>query len=277
MEDGKRAAEEYGTGNYGKAAVDLIAGTLNAALDWTPAQKLALLIGAGARTFPWRMVKHAEQMEKAGKSPEEIWRAAGLERGADGYWRAEISDRGYRLRPKVGTLDSEGFRTAGLFEQHTHPDFQRAYPDLANVQSRLRIDPNVKERGMFSPGQVSVETSLKSTAKSQFFHEFQHLIDYIEGFARGGSPYEFFIKPGVTPQDAIERYKRLAGEVAADNVKQRLYMNDKQRALRPPSWSEERYVKIPRDQQDVRFSRDVFPHAPPPHGTRYTGGVGHGR
>src|SRR5215467_4320533 len=103
MQDGAQAGKDLEAGNYGNAAANLAAGVVNTGLDWLPAGKqLAILGGVTAKTFPWAKLKIAEAMEKAGKSVDEIWRATGLERGADKFWRFEISDRGYRVKPNVG-------------------------------------------------------------------------------------------------------------------------------------------------------------------------------
>jgi hypothetical protein len=52
MQDSSRAGEEAQAGNYGKAAAHVGMGTLNAALDWLPPAKLAILGGMMAKTFP---------------------------------------------------------------------------------------------------------------------------------------------------------------------------------------------------------------------------------
>jgi Large polyvalent protein associated domain 23 len=100
-QDASFAGEEAKAGNYGKAAAHLGLGTLNAALDWLPPAKLAIIAGTMAKTFPWGTLSTAMKMEAAGKSAEEIWRATGLERAADGRWTFEIPDKGYQVNPNV--------------------------------------------------------------------------------------------------------------------------------------------------------------------------------
>jgi hypothetical protein len=190
-------------------------------------------------------------MEKAGKSVDEIWRATGLERGADNFWRFEISDRGYRVKPNVGVLDNEGFRVAPLYEQQVHPGLQAAYPDLARAQSKIRIDPRGPEFGFFQPGSISVEVQTRPPVKSISTHELQHMIGYLEGHARGGNLFEF-MKPGISRREAYELYRRLAGEVEARNAQSRLYESELQRQRKSPLRTEEK--DIPRDQQIIRFS-----------------------
>jgi conjugative element/phage-associated large polyvalent protein len=250
MQDGAQAGKDFDAGNYGNAAVHLGAGVVNTGLDWLPGGKqLAILGGMTAKTFPWAKLKIAEAMEKAGKSVDEIWRATGLERGADNFWRFEISDRGYRVKPNVGILDNEGFRGAPLYEQQVHPGMQAAYPSLAGAQSKIRIDPNGPELGVFEPGGISVEAPIRSPVKYISTHELQHMIDHLEGHARGGQPLEF-MKPGISVEEARELYRRLAGEVAARNAQSRLYESELQRQRKSPVRTEDR----PRDQQIIRFS-----------------------
>src|SRR5215831_10303599 len=249
MQYGAQAGKDLEAGSYGNAAANLAAGVVNTGLDWLPAGKqLAILGGITAKTFPWAKLKIAEAMEKAGKSIDEIWRATGLERGADNFWRFEISDRGYRVKPNVGVLDNEGFRVAPLYEQQVHPGLQAAYPNLAGAQSRIRIDPHGPERGVFEPGSISVEVQTRPPVKSISTHELQHMIAHLEGHARGGQPLEFR-KPGISWQEARELYLRLAGEVEARNAASRLYESELQRQQKSLLRTED----IPRDQQIIRF------------------------
>jgi hypothetical protein len=254
MQDSAQAGKDLEAGNYANAAAHLGAGVTNLGLDWLPAGKqLAILGGIAAKTFPWAKLKIAEAMEKAGKSVDEIWRATGLERGADNFWRFEISDRGYRVKPNVGVLDNEGFRVAPLYEQQVHPGMQAAYPSLAQAKSKIRIDPNmrIEWRGSFTPGHIEIETPSRSEVRTVSTHELQHMIDYLERHARGGQPLEF-MKPGVLREEAYQLYRRLAGEVAARNAKERLYHSELQRLRRSPQRTED----APRDQQIVLFHYD---------------------
>ena len=139
-QDASLAGEEAKAGNYDKAAAHLGLGTANAALDWLPPAKLALIGGTMARTFPWNKLPTAMKMEAAGKSGEEIWRATGLERAADGRWNFEIPDKGYQVNPNVGER-VKSMTVAPLYEHHAHPGMQAAYPGLSDWQSRLRVDP----------------------------------------------------------------------------------------------------------------------------------------
>jgi Large polyvalent protein associated domain 23 len=264
MQDSAQAEKDLKAGNYASAAAHTGAGVINLGLDWVPVGKqLAILGGIAAKTFPWAKLKIAEAMEKAGKSVDEIWRATGLERGADDFWRFEISDRGYHVKPNVGVLDNEGFRVAPLYEQQVHPGMQAAYPSLAQAQSKIRIDPSMRTEGVgsftpggaFTPKAIEIDVPSRSHVRVKSIHELQHMIGNIEGHARGGNPLEF-MRPGVSWQAARDMYYRLAGEVEARNAQHRLYDSELQRMRRSPQWTEKKLeIPVPRHQQIILFDK----------------------
>jgi hypothetical protein len=246
-QDASFAGEEAKAGNYEKAAAHLGLGTLNAALDWLPPAKLAIIAGTMAKTFPWGKLSTAMKMEAAGKSAEEIWRATGLERAADGRWTFEIPDKGYQVNPNVGErAESKTVRVAPLYEHHVHPGMQEAYPGLSSWQSRLSIGPREKPFGStnFDRNQLAVYAPSPNWARSVGIHELKHLIDWIEKHAPGGSPDQF-IKLGIPERKAYDLYNRLVGEVAARNAQQRPHLDDRLRRIWPPKWTED----VPRDRQ----------------------------
>jgi hypothetical protein len=222
-------------------------GTLNGVLDWLPPAKLAIIAGMTAKTFPWGKLPTAMKMEAASKSAEEIWRATGLERAADGRWTFEIPDKGYQVRPNVGDrIESKSVTSAPLYEHHAHPGMQEAYPGLSNWKSRLSVDPVEKRYGAtaFRKKQLEVRAPDLESARSVGIHELKHLIDWIEKHPPGGSPGQF-MKLGIPEQEAYDLYHRLVGEVAARNAQKRLDWGDIIRSLRRPSATED----VPRDRQ----------------------------
>ncbi len=246
-QDASLAGEEAKAGNYGKAAAHLGLGTVNAALDWLPPAKLALIGGTMARTFPWNKLPTAMKMEAAGKSADEIWRVTGLERAADGRWTFEIPDKGYQVNPNVGErIGSESVTVAPLYEHHAHPGMQEAYPGLSNWESRLSISPLEKPRGAtnVNRSRLAVHAPTLEQARSVGIHELKHLIDWIEKHPPGGSPHQF-MKLGIPEQEAYDLYNRLIGEVAARNARKRLDWGDIIRSLRRPAATED----VPRHRQ----------------------------
>lgn len=245
MEDTSHANQEAQAGNYGKAAAHLGMGTANVGLDWVPGGKLAIIAGTMARTFPWNKLPTAMRMEAAGRSADEIWRAADLERAADGRWTFEISDKGFRVNPNAGERVWGSARQAPLYEHYTHSGMREAYPQLANRPSLLVIDPLERGVGRVWPyDKVMVRASNLQMAKSLAMHELKHLIDEVEKHPPGGQ-WKQFMGPGVSEQDARDIYWRLIGEVAARNAQRRLEMSQRERRLRSPQRTE----SVPRDQQ----------------------------
>jgi hypothetical protein len=256
--DASQAREEAQAGNYGKAATHFGMGTVNAALDWLPPAKLAILGGMMARTFPWERLPTALEMEAAGKSAKKIWQEAGLERGAADNWKFEISDKGYRIRPRAGEPSMwEGVTHAPLYEHHAHPGMREAYPDLADTQSFLRVRPRERRYGEFQPDYETliVQAPDLAGARNVGIHELQHLIDWLEKHPPGGSP-RYFRDRGFSAQEASDRYWKLIGEVVARNAERRLRMPERLRRIRPPSATE----SVPRHQQinlyDDRWRED---------------------
>jgi hypothetical protein len=246
-QDASRASEEAAAGNYGKAAAHLGLGTINAALDWIPPAKLAVIGGTMARTFPWSQLPTAMKMEAAGKSADEIWRATGLERAADERWTFEIPDKGYQVNPNVGERMGPGSLTvAPLYEHHAHPGMQEAYPGLANWQSRLTINPLENPHGSTNVNRnwVAVHAPTLEWARHVGIHELKHAIDRIEKHPPGGSPHQF-MKLGIPEQEAYDLYNRLVGEVAARNAQKRLDWGDIIRSYRRPAATED----VPRHRQ----------------------------
>jgi hypothetical protein len=244
-QDASLAGEEAKAGNYGKAAAHLGLGTVNAALDWFPLAKLAIIGGTMARTFPWNRLPAAMKMEAAGKSADEIWRATGLERAADERWTFEIPDKGYQVNPNAGQrIGSQSLTVAPLYEHHAHPGMQEAYPGLANWQSRLTINPLQDLRGSTNVDRnwVAVHAPTLEWARHVGIHELKHAIDRIEKHPPGGSPRQF-MKLG--EQEAYDLYNRLVGEVAARNAQKRLDWGDTIRSYRRPAATED----VPRHRQ----------------------------
>lgn len=249
-QDSSRASEEAQAGNYGKAAAHLGMGTVNAALDWLPSSKLALIGGTMAKTFPWKKLPTAMEMEAAGRSADEIWRATGLERNTAGNWTFEISDKGYYVRPNP---ENSTVSVAPLYEQYVHPGMHEAYPGLSNWRSRLIINPVAERRGAtnFNEGVMEVRARGLEGARNAGTHELQHLIGKLENHPPGGSP-RHFLKRGLSEQEAFDHYLRLIGEVAARNAQYRLHLSDHERSLWPPRATE----RIPRNRQINLFDDD---------------------
>lgn len=171
--------------------------------------ELGIFGGRLAKTAPLDDLARAEAMEQAGTSADDIWKATGWGRGADGKWRFEIPDNqttwkippkdwisrnddGVLMAPNVGTAFEKAkadlvpqapVRVKRIME---HQPLSDAYPAALNTPLRL-------ERGAASGSHtgdsIGVHQSLTPMdAKSTFLHELQHGTQSTEGFAVGGRP-----------------------------------------------------------------------------------------
>ena len=89
-------------------------GTVNAALDWLPPAKLAILGGMMARTFPWERLPTALEMEAAGKSAQKIWQDYGslspLKEGPRLYFEIAGTDQStWKVIPSSDPSIVEGY------------------------------------------------------------------------------------------------------------------------------------------------------------------------
>lgn len=88
-----------------KAGANLVGNAINDAMVYnqgplaaiTP-QPMRMFIGPQAKTYDVGRAMKAEEMLKAGASPEEVWKATGTMIGKDGIPRQEISDAGSTFR-----------------------------------------------------------------------------------------------------------------------------------------------------------------------------------
>lgn len=164
------------------------------------------LMGAGASTsfmrpsglgiFGGRMSKEAiqaaENMEAKGVPEDQIKRLTGLERGAEGKWRLEISDAASDLKLwNFKQLDT-GEKSAYLGNVFKHPRFYQAYPEAQTIEV-FRVPKDYPllgkgNEGVFQPrtGQIFLREDLSTEkAKSVLLHEIQHWVQLKEGFAIG--------------------------------------------------------------------------------------------
>ena len=140
----------------------------------------------------------AKQMEEAKKDAKAIKLATGWERGADGKWRYEMPDAKIKDMKDIGgghivkRFDDDMLWNGGkLADVIDAPGLFEAYPQLKDV----RIDTDAIMNDMPSNGVYNAKTNTITIhadelkyMNSILNHEIQHAIQYIEGFAKGGSP-----------------------------------------------------------------------------------------
>ena len=140
----------------------------------------------------------AREMEAEKKDAKAIKMATGWERGADGKWRYEIADS--KLNDMMD-VDGKGkmvkrheedmlWTSGKLGEVVVAPELFKAYPKLKDV--RLETDSimnNLPSNGEYNAktNTITIHADELKYLNSILNHEIQHAIQYLEGFARGGS------------------------------------------------------------------------------------------
>jgi hypothetical protein len=210
----------------------------------------AIMGGIGAANFPRKQFQKALNMEKAGHSAEDIWRATRFERGTTGRWLFEMLDKDYRLQP-VGAFDGQGYRVAPLYDHHAHPAVQEAYPQFSDMTSRLKIDPKAKKaEGSFDPATRTVTVVARDLeeARKVGIHELMHVIQNEERLPVGAS-VDWLKKnfKNMSQGRAEWIYWRLVGEAQSRAMENRLLLNEAERLAMPPSLSERppRNIQVP--------------------------------
>lgn len=191
-------------------------------------------------------IGQAQRMLKEKSDPREIKLLTGWEQGVDKRWRYEIPDP---------------FHDTQAIEDYVKPRFGQpmniqlilrdtriltAYPEFRAITLYAIYSPRQGVAGYYNPATNGIVVSM-GTPKDELeyqidgvlLHEFQHLIQAIEGFACGGDAKAL----------GRRRYMAMAGEVEARNIprRHRLTDEDRLRSLRTDTQN------IPDRQQIIRF------------------------
>ena len=229
---------------------------------------------AEERTARMDNLSVARKMEEEKKDAKAIKMATGWERGADGKWRYEMPDAKIKDTMDVGGghivkryEDDMLWNGGKLSNVIDAPELFKAYPQLKDV----RIDTDAIMNDMPSNGEYNSKTNTITIHADELKymngilnHEIQHVIQDIEGFAKGGSPrlvrgevkkrFDEVTKQikqlraegkedeaktlieknrglynAYQKNDDFNSYKSLAGEVEARNVSARLNMTPEER------------------------------------------------
>lgn len=288
-QDAQNARAAFSEGRYGQAFGDAVSSVLNAGSEMLPvAGKVApaILAGVGARTAPLDKLRQAFAMEKAGATPDEIWRQAGWERGADTKWRFEIPDN----QSVVDENLYQSLKSAGsvpMSDLLHHPELYVAYPAIG----QLPVDAQPGRGGVYQGSRIGLGADAPITdVRDVLLHEAQHGVQGAEGFATGTNPryVDVTVRNGFardlanarTPREAEQiqalfeafdnngadavrnAYLGTAGEVEARNVgTNRLFMAPENRARWRPAATED--PRFPRDRQILPNYAGVPPNPPP--------------
>ena len=186
-------------------------------------------------------LKRAELMTKAGKTPQQIRLATGWELAQDNEWRYEIPDgkilqkeikkilpridKSFRFR-KIFTkkqLEQNLPVSAKLGDFFDAPELFTAYPQLKDMIVTFK---NEIQGGKFSGLAYGIKpvdgTNIDLDAnlnlpemQSVLLHEVQHIIQEIEGFARGGTDEAGTLSGSVANNVASELIFRLLKNVSS--------------------------------------------------------------
>ncbi len=186
--------------------------------------------------------------------------------------RFEIDDR--KSKVDLGEIYTNGFYSASLNKVLKHPELFKQYPELKDI--KVKLEPlDLGTNGFYDPKTNSItinELAVESVDPKQLLlHEVQHVIQGIEGFARGASvgmdekeiirkfrpmvenlPAFRDLKTEVEKNDfiinfarsqtrsndlrelAYDAYRKSSGEIESRSVENRMGMTPEQRATTLP-------------------------------------------
>ena len=170
---------------------DVLAGELGFA-------PVGMFIGQGSNLWKPEQAFKAAKMEKAGKSPQEIWKETGTARFADGNWRQEISDADAKMiaKPTKEILSTN----PNIQNVMSHPELYSSYDEM--LATRLKPQEGYaggsyeSATGNIGLKPLSVLADWRMSAYKEpkiktLLHESQHKIQGIEDWGRGGGYDEF--------------------------------------------------------------------------------------
>lgn len=230
----------------------------------------------------------AREMEKAGKTPKEIYLATGWERTKDNNkWKYDLPD-GTLLKSKK---ELENIRETTLGEVLNSNELFVAYPEIKNYKINIINDKKTNWVAAFDPSTKQFNINIANIEQNRneyqllptLLHETQHAIQNVEIFQRGGNTklsnivlygefQKYIAEKGISnPTEKqfndfvrkrfgdkvvdsnnfeFELYKSIAGEVEARNVEKRFNMPEAERKAKMLSETEdvEEQYKIYIDQ-----------------------------
>ncbi len=161
---------------------------------------VGMIAGKGARLTEHPPLRAAEALEKLGTPANEIRRMTGFERGHDGHWRWEWSNKDTKFNEGVPVQSWQG-KLSDLIDE---PALFANYPQMKDYVISTRIDQRPPGGTYFGRsvslrggGQPIIEVHGRSREEllSTLIHEAQHGIQELEGHHRGSSPASPDLKP----------------------------------------------------------------------------------
>ena len=251
--------------------------------------------GRRARNANITTKEKAEKMEAAGRSKEEIFHDTGWFRGADGEWRFEIDDSGFRFFPegdanfannedyqrykkmwKEADFENKDFpmldeiygaelgrekKLLGFYIQHkalfeNYPHLQHATFRYEEMQDGRRAYYNPEGNEIVLDKGMQSEYTLEP-AKMSVLHEIQHAIQNFEGFSRGTSLTEMSKTYGA--ENAYHSYRNAAGEIEARDTEARRNLTEEERREKFPDIGNEKtiFVETTGEKFSLRENKEI--------------------
>mgnify|MGYP003375660639 FL=1 len=180
-------------------------------------------------------LEKAKELESSGADEIEIWEKTGWYKDKDKKWKFEISQSGgefdWDLLKSIRYDYSRDNNYMKLKEVLQDRELFQAYPELQDL--KIQADPlgeDILGEYKKDKKKISLELdTLKSPqeAKSTLYHEIQHAIQDIEGFAYGEKQWENSIWD-------FNKYRNRHGEVEARNVQNRMQQVSGYETKKPP-------------------------------------------
>lgn len=188
------------------------------------------MMGVKSKLFDKNALAQAQIMASNGAHPETIYKQTGTFKGADGRWRQEIDDSAAKFdenwshRPPVKAPPeskdpfeqvpfnpNEGQVASRLDTVVDHPELFKAYPQLKDVT--VRFDPNNPSAHWDRTNNEIVVGEHFRADKGTLYHEIQHAVQDLEGFAKGTFPgkaaQHFKLKFDEAIRPVVDRLKEL--------------------------------------------------------------------
>jgi hypothetical protein len=163
------------------------------------------MTGVKSRIFDKNALAQAQIMAADGVHPDVIHAKTGTFKGTDGRWRQELDDSTAKFDEdwiSKGDLTNKiGGSSAKLTEVVDHPDLFKAYPMLKDV--KVVFDPqHPSAHWDVTKNEIVVGEHFKAD-KGTLYHEIQHAVQDIEGFAKGTFPGKAVVNFKLKLQDAV--------------------------------------------------------------------------
>ena len=167
--------------------------------------------------------------------------AASFEKGGEELTDAENTELEALQEQYVDRVWEEKYELQDFLK---HDDLYRAYPKLRHMSLIFR-PMSIEDYGYYSPkdGAIVMNSDLIGAPEKTLIHEIQHIIQSMEGFARGASPkyWNDRMEEGFSKKNAAgeemqpnELYRNTAGEIEARDVAERRNLSAEERRNRMP-------------------------------------------